>query len=248
MKTQTIPSHLMRILLLLFFFCFSIAKAQIVNIPDANFKAKLISLGIDSNSDGEIQNSEALATHSLNVPNSNISNLTGIESFINLYDLNCSYNQLTNLNISNLTNLDYFDCSHNQLTNLNITGLTNFRTFNCSFNQLTNLDLSNIVIGGNNPDFYCQNNQLTILIPPSLNLPNAGISEFNCSNNLLTNLNFSNMYIFNLACSSNPLVNITLNNCRSFYFFLGNTNLQMLDLSNFFCLDNGNMIISDNPF
>ncbi len=30
-----------------------VGKAQIVTIPDANFKAKLLSLGIDTNNDGE---------------------------------------------------------------------------------------------------------------------------------------------------------------------------------------------------
>lgn len=82
----------------------------IVYIPDTNFKAKLIALGVDTNTDGEIQFSEALVPTTLNVSNSNIGDLTGIEAFTNLATLNCSINNLTTLNCSsnfNLTSL-YF--------------------------------------------------------------------------------------------------------------------------------------------
>ena len=67
-----------------------VAQAQIVNIPDVIFKAKLIALGIDTSGDGNIQNSEALAITDLDVSNSLISNLSGIKSFLNLQELNCS--------------------------------------------------------------------------------------------------------------------------------------------------------------
>jgi hypothetical protein len=72
----------------------------IVYIPDANFKAKLIALGVDTNTDGEIQFSEALVPTVLDVSNSNIADLTGIEAFTNLATLNCSINNLTTLNLS----------------------------------------------------------------------------------------------------------------------------------------------------
>ena len=77
----------------------------IVYIPDANFKAKLIALGVDTNTDGEIQFSEALVPTVLNVSNSNIADLTGIEAFINLATLDCSLNNLITLNLSNNFNL-----------------------------------------------------------------------------------------------------------------------------------------------
>ena len=98
----------MKKLYFLFFFAFSfLANAQIINIPDANFKAKLLEASssnyiastedinntggafnytaIDTNNDGEIQVSEALAIKYLNVgpyqtSNSNIRNLIGIEA------------------------------------------------------------------------------------------------------------------------------------------------------------------------
>ena len=110
-----------------------VGKAQIVNIPDANFKAKLLQASpsnqiastqtpdingyvttyakIDTNNDGEVQVSEALAIKWLSVRISSISDLTGIESFTNLINLNCSNNQLTSLIVSGLTNLKYLYCN-----------------------------------------------------------------------------------------------------------------------------------------
>jgi len=60
-----------------------------VYIPDANFKAKLITLGVDTNTDGNIQFSEAAAVNTeLNVSSSNIADITGFEAFTNVPSLN----------------------------------------------------------------------------------------------------------------------------------------------------------------
>lgn len=77
-----------------------IDSSDLVYIPDANFKAKLIQLGVDTNNDSEIQFTEALVPTTLNVSNSNIADLTGIEAFENLTTLDCSSNSLTTLNCS----------------------------------------------------------------------------------------------------------------------------------------------------
>ena len=92
-NTATITKKLFFIL----FFLTGIANAQIVNIPDANFKAKLLeadvtnniagNLKIDTNDNGEIEVSEAVLITMLNLSNSSISNLTGIQDFINLQSL-----------------------------------------------------------------------------------------------------------------------------------------------------------------
>lgn len=89
----------MKKILLFLLLISGIAEAQIVNITDANFKAKLLSarptnniafnasyeaIKIDLNDDGEIQYSEALNVSELRVPSSNIASLVGIESFSNL--------------------------------------------------------------------------------------------------------------------------------------------------------------------
>lgn len=55
---------------------------------------------IDSNADGEIQLSEAMQVRYLNIENSNISSLEGINSFINLKDFICQNNLLTSIDVS----------------------------------------------------------------------------------------------------------------------------------------------------
>ena len=119
--------------LVLGLFVFSGVTAQIVTIPDANFKAKLLAsntnneiakdgsfknLKIDANDDGEIQLSEAQKVGELNIESSNVSSSEGILSFNNLYILNCNNNQIKSLDLSSLANLVALNCSDNNLTDL----------------------------------------------------------------------------------------------------------------------------------
>lgn len=142
-----------------------IGNAQIVNIPDANFKAKLLladhsplnafvfgfdqqAFKLDVNNDGEIQVSEAQLVIQLNISHSNITDLTGIESFTNLIVLNCNNNQLSNLNVNTLPTITLLQCQNNQLQTLDVRGLTSLTYLNCSDNQLTSLYIKN---GSNEP-------------------------------------------------------------------------------------------------
>ncbi|TBX70980.1 T9SS type A sorting domain-containing protein [Flavobacterium silvisoli] len=224
---------------LLFIVVFStICNAQIVNIPDANFKAALLSasstnhiaainmpstygvLGsmiisgynkIDVNNDGEIQVSEAQNILSLEINNKNISNLAGIEAFINLVNLECDNNVITSLNLTQNINLKYLDCSNNLLTSLDISQNTNLLRNFCRDNQLSNLNLS-------------QNLLLNMLI---------------CRNNPLSSLDVTqNLNLLHLDCSSNQLINLNLNNntlLKSLGFY--NNQISTIDLSNLTLLE-----------
>lgn len=202
--------------------CFGfVANAQIVNIPDANFKAKLLLASpsntiastqtpdgvgsvttyntIDTNGDGEIQQSEAILIKRLSLFSSNISNLTGIEAFTGLQYLGCNQNQLTQLDASSLNNLKFLSCSNNQLTSLNVVGLNNLQRFWCDNNQLSSLSL----IGLTNLDiFVCRYNQLaTLEFPNSFNL-----NAVDCSYNPpLSTIFIKDARIFNsFEFGSNP--------------------------------------------
>ncbi|NQY08252.1 MAG: hypothetical protein HRT71_01880 [Flavobacteriales bacterium] len=65
-------------------------QAQIVNIPDVNFKAALLAdPSINTTFDGNIEESEAANyAGSINVSGLNIADLTGIEAFTNITSLN----------------------------------------------------------------------------------------------------------------------------------------------------------------
>ena len=86
-----------------------------VIVPNANFRTALISNpNINTNGDGEIQISEANAyTGAIDVSNLGINNLTGIAAFTAITSLDCSSNQLSQLDISNNTALINFRCTNN---------------------------------------------------------------------------------------------------------------------------------------
>ena len=100
--------------------CLSMSlQAREIHIPDANFKAHLI-INYDTNGDFEISVAEAAAvTGLLNCSFLNISDLTGIEAFVNIEQLYCFANQLASLpDISTLTQLKILDCSSNNIEEL----------------------------------------------------------------------------------------------------------------------------------
>ena len=158
-----------------------------VIIPDANFKAYLVgNSAINTNGDTEIQVSEAAAFNgSIICNNMFISDLTGIEYFTALTYLECVYNPLTALDVSNNTALTGLDCSKNQLTTLDVSGATSLSELFCYDNQLTTLDVSN-----NTVLFFliCLSNQLTTLDVSK----NTALTELNVMNNQLTCLNIKN--------------------------------------------------------
>lgn len=202
----------------------SFCNAQIINIPDANFKAKLIALGVDTNSDGNIQISEALVRTSINVSNSSISSLIGIESFTNLTTLYCSSNQLQSLNLTGLTQLYILECQNNLLTTLDASSSSYYLTLKCYNNQL-----STLIIGQTVQTLECQNNNLT-----NINFSNSQINSFNCSDNQLTSLLLGNfgLGLGNLNCSNNLLTSLNVSNLTSLVNFnCSNNNLTSLNLN-----------------
>ncbi len=175
------------------------SNAQIVNIPDANFKAALVAAGVDTNMDGEIQESEALAEVNIDVASSNISDLTGIEAFINILTLDCSENQLTSLDVSLNVNLESLRCPNNQISNLDVSQNVNLDFIACQNNQLTNLDTSQ---NTNLESLLCENNQLA-----NLNIEgNTVLETLWCFENQLTVLDITQSpNLINLICNNNEL-------------------------------------------
>ena len=72
----------------------------------------------------------------LDLSNKNISDLSGIEHFTELTELDCSYNNISELDVSALTNLTKLDCSHNLLRSLNFNSGNDFTDIVCDYNYL----------------------------------------------------------------------------------------------------------------
>jgi len=124
-----------------------IGFGQNVNIPDANFKAYLVgNTSINTNGDTEIQVSEASVFNgAIDCNSMSISDLTGIEDFTALAELNCDVNQLTTLDVSNNLALTYLDCEMNQLISLDVSNNAALSVLACNDNPLTSLDLSSTI-------------------------------------------------------------------------------------------------------
>ncbi|WP_298115179.1 T9SS type A sorting domain-containing protein [Flavobacterium sp.] len=211
----------------------------VVYIPDNNFKTKLLSANpsntvaknlagnysiVDTNSNGEIEFSEALNISYLDVNQSNIADMTGLEAFTNLTYLDCRLNLvLSNLNVSSLTNLTYLnayyaglftitltpsivnlDISANNLTgNLDLTSFTNLQTFKSGpYNGLTSLNLSGLT---NLTTVDCSNNSLT-----SLNVDGCTqLQSLNCVSNQIATFNGSGLVsLLNFDCTLNQILSL----------------------------------------
>ena len=238
-------------LLLIAFFFIAFTQAQIVNIPDPNFKNALLNHNpiIDTNNDGEIQASEATAfVGEMNVSNKYISNLAGVEAFTHITKLNCSNNylssleltnnldleslvcyanQLISIDISQNINLTYLECWSNQLSSLNISNNINLEYLNCFINQLNSLDVSN---NYNLTELYCRNNQINSLDTSS----NTNLTILECSSNAISNLDLTNnINLTILKCNTNIISNLDLSsNINLEELFCGDNPLSSLNVTN----------------
>lgn len=143
---------------------------------------------------------------SLDVSEKNLSDLSGIEYFVNLRSLDCQKNQLTSLNVSSLTELSILYCQYNQLTTLDVSQNTALSNLNCSNNQLTELNVAK------NPKLQtlsCANNQLTALDIEK----NTLLSTLYCNNNHLATLDVSNnTALTKLYCHANRMSKLDVKN------------------------------------
>ncbi len=163
------------LLLFIFLLIGFYVQSQIVNIPDANFKFKLVNNivadfdgdgsldgDVDTNNDGEIQLIEAQAVLTLSVGdwtfppyNQRIQSLEGIQSFTNLETLRCWRNSITELDLSQNQALKNLRCDYNLLTHLDVSMNPMLEKVWSRENQLIsftaqNQNLKEIYLDGNN--------------------------------------------------------------------------------------------------
>ena len=178
-----------------------------VNIPDTNFKAYLVgNTTINTNGDTEIQCSEATAfTGTMNVNNSNISDLTGIEAFTSLNQLRCGGNSLTTLDVSQNTTLTQLHCGYNSLSSIDVSNNLSLIILAASNNQLANINVT-------------LNTQLLAL---------------RVSNNLISNVDLSsNSSLVALEIYNNQFSAIDISaNTNLIHLYVQNNNITSLDVS-----------------
>lgn len=247
-----------KITLLFLFLSSGFMFSQNINIPDPVFKNRLIEEGVDTNNDGEIQESEALSITELNVnasqSSTKIESLIGIEYFTNLIILNCGSNLLSTLGVSNLTNLEILKAYNNQLTSINVNGLTQLLQLWVGDNLLETIDVSSL---HNLWWLYCTDNLIqTLDISSNVNLsalwagdnqissldllPLTLLEEILLYNNTLSSLSVNHLnLLISLDCSNNLLTEIDVSNMPELKLLYLSDNL----LSELDCSTNGTVLI-----
>lgn len=93
-------------------------------------------------SDDDLSALAAMTT--LELPTGGVTSLPGLGYCTGLNELDCSFNELTELNLSGLTKLTTLWCQRNQLTTLDVSGLTQLTDLWCFSNNLTALDITQL--------------------------------------------------------------------------------------------------------
>lgn len=230
-----------KLLFLLLLFAGS-AYAQDVSIPDADFKAALLAsnttsgvamdasfqpIVVDTNTDGEIQESEALLVYAIDMQNYvTVSSLEGLTAFTNLVYLRCINSNLSAIDLSGNTNLTYLALTANHLASIDISMLVNLGTLIISENDLTSLNVLPLV---NLTSINCQKNELTSIDLSTL----VNLLEVNFKENLLTSIDFTNnTQLYNVVLQNNQLAAIDVSMLADLTFlYISNNQLTALDVS-----------------
>ncbi|MBT5089494.1 MAG: hypothetical protein HOM24_00270, partial [Flavobacteriales bacterium] len=207
-------------------------------IPDDWFEQALINLGYDDVLDDSVLTSNINTVTHLNLSpyapgaaHLPIDDLTGIEDFISLIDLDCRGNDLNNIDLSQNSALTILNCSGNYLSSLDLSFNSGLTYLDCSGNKLPSLDLihqtaltyldcsfqteyasqisgtpwlQNLNISNCTSliEIYCQDNVIDSLDVSAI----TSLTTLHCEENQLTSLNVSNNSILTtLQCGFNQL-------------------------------------------
>jgi hypothetical protein len=247
--------------LLLVFLIGPAAVAQTIEIPDPLFKQHLIAgdyhtqdadsnnIQIDTNNDGEVQQSEALLVSRLFIGDE-VASAVGIQYFTNVRDLILNTNfMMSTLDISTLTALEKFYCTNTMLTSLNFSGAnleelflasnqlhsldiaslatnTHLTVLDLSFNELDAIDLSPLATNNHISSIILSYNNLTIL---DLSALNSTITDLDLRNNQLSDLDFSSFtHHFNtIDISENNFTSVDFSGLTSGTSLFCNNNLNL---------------------
>jgi len=191
--------------------------------PDDIFRS-FVALNIDDG-DGYLNRKEINGVRMINCAGTeenrgHIQSLRGIELFANLEELYCTYNDLSDLDLSKNTKLRLLVCSHNNLDALGLSKNTALETVYAHYNNLSSLNTEkNTKLTG----LYLAYNSLTALnLTKNTNLralevlgnritsldlrSNAALEQLYCGNNgVLSSLRVESTKLKTLDCHGNSL-------------------------------------------
>lgn len=236
-------------LICLFFIVTHLTFSQsVLNIPDANFKNYLLDhSSINTNNDSEIQVSEAQAfTGKIDIKGSGklesqkVKDLTGLEAFTSLTALDCSFNGLTQINVSQNIELIDLYCDNNEITSLDVSQNIKLEELECFNNKISAL---NVTHNTELIKLWCSNNMLSAIDVTQ----NTRLRLFEIEENQFTNLDVSkNTQLTTLVISRNNFTSIDIsNNTQLITFYARANDLKSIDFSTNFKLDDIVLIGND---
>ena len=154
-------------------------------------------------------------------------------------ELNCSYNELTALDVRGLTALQELYCQNNMLTSLDVRELTGLHTLYCGKNWFTALDIRGLTAL---QELYCNDNEIASLDARGL----TALQALHCDNNRLTSLDVQGLTALQeLDCSSNAIASIDVRGLTGLrMLYCENNRLTSLDVQGLTALQL--LVCSDN--
>ena len=227
-----------------------LAFGQTTSIPDEYFEQELIDLGIDSDEtlNGLILTEDIINVETLNLINSNISDLSGLQEFSSLKTLiiiNAS--ELESIDLTSNTELIHLEMDLTNITSLDVTQNTALVYLNLEQNSLTSIDVSQnilleeLILGNHTIDIIPANSYTNIDITQ-----NTLLRHFSCQFcGNIDSIDFSmspNLEIISVVFSELNTIDVSQNTELQYlilgryevpdYIFGISNNLETVDLSN----------------
>ena len=151
----------------------------------------------------------------------------GVSNFTELVELDCSYNNktLNTVNMVDCIKLEKVNCSHNKMISMVATGCTALRQLYCNHNQIYRIDISDCIAL---EELYCYDNAI-----PSLDISKCeSLVYLHCYNNRINELDVTqNSNLTQLDCHNNYLTKLDIHDNESIqYVYCFYNNLIGLDV------------------
>ncbi|WP_304681311.1 leucine-rich repeat domain-containing protein [uncultured Clostridium sp.] len=147
------------------------------NFPDEEFRKFIVDF--DTDRDNALSETEIGSVDSIDVSKTAVSNLAGIEHFVNLETLICTGRPITSLDVSSNTKLKTLNCYNTKLASLNIGNNSNLTTININ----DTIILNDYII--TTPEFNIKNeldimdiNNVTVDSPLNLDKTTGVVSNY----------------------------------------------------------------------
>jgi len=195
------------------------------NFPDKVFR-KYVLDNLDYDKDGSLAVDEITDSVAVEIAESGVKDLTGIEYLTNLHVLICSGNEITKLDLSKNTELKHLDCSNCQLTKLDLRKCRQLSNLYCTENQLTELNISGL---SELTTIFCWNNEIKTLDVSSC----SELTELQCYDNKISKLDLRKCsQLRYLVCYGNDLTSLDLSKAPKLnYLCCDDNKLTELDLT-----------------